>query len=239
MTRQAKFRMTTLTLAFLAAFSSLIGKENSPERKTTGLLTDRLTARQGKVWESIRQVAMARDKAGRLQHPQLHELFEQAENSGFAIYVELPQPKSSSPYTCGTFSVEKAESGDQVRVGVIRLYLSTIEMASTSGRGRRENGFAPFEKLNNKKLRYAEVLGHELVHALLTLKDLRLARLTREMERETAELQRYRQSRQGESLDQETRERLRRIESLSQEVERQAEAVEVNVWRELVKSQGE
>jgi hypothetical protein len=238
MAKRTNFWMEAMVLVFLSAFFGSPTKANPEQRKATGILTDRLSPKQTKAWESIRQVALAKDMSGQPQHPALYDLYQQAENSGYAIYVELPQPKGSSPYTCGTFSVEKAESGDQVRAGVVRLYLSTIESASTSGRGRRENGFAPFEKLNHKKLRYAEVLGHELVHALLTLKDLNLAHLSQELERETAELQNYRQGKKGEPLDQEMMDRLKRIQSISLEVEKQAEAVEMDVWRELLENQG-
>jgi len=103
----------------------------------------------------------------------------------------------------------------------------------------RDNRFIPFEKLRSKNLRYAEVLGHELVHALLIPMDPEYARHYHEPEREVAELRLDRRLVKWELADEETRARLIKIRELSAEVERRPEAVEVDIWRELLGHSGQ
>jgi hypothetical protein len=208
------------------------------ESGAAGILTDRLSSSQLRTWQSIQCIVFAQDKAGRLLHPTLRNLWQQAEASGHTIYIEMPEPKGPSQYTSGKFSVEETTSGDQPRAGVIRLYLQVIDRTSTSGQCRRwKNGFLPFEKLANKTLRYAEVLGHELVHALLTLTNPDYSRLATDLGRENRELQLNCRSRNGQPFDEETLRRLKRIQSFEEELERSPEEVEVIVWRELLAGQ--
>jgi hypothetical protein len=208
------------------------------ESSAAGISTDRLSSSQLRTWKSIQGIVFAQDKAGRLLHPTLHSLWQQAEASGHTIYIEMPEPKGASQYTSGKFSVDEITSGDQPRAGVIRLYIQIIDRASTSGQTRRwKNGFLPFEKLPNRTLRYAEVLGHELVHALLTLTNPDYSRLAYEQGREIRELEQYRRSRNGQPFDEETLRRVKRIQSITEEIERPSEEVEVSVWRELLAGQ--
>jgi len=205
--------------------------------KETGILTSRLSGRQLRIWRSIERIVFARDKSGRLLHPTLHGLWQEAEGSGCAIYIEMPDPKGGSPYFAGGFFLEKPGSANEPPAGVIRLYLPAIGNASTSGRTRRDNGFMPFEGLRRMDQRYAEVLGHELVHALLTLTDPRHASVCREVEREVAALTLQLKERKEKTLDDETRARMQRIQEMSEELERRPEAVEVDIWRELLGNQ--
>jgi len=201
--------------------------------KKTGILTSWLSGRQFRTWKSIEKIVFARDKSGRLLHPTLHALWQRAEESGYEIHIDMPQPKGDSPYRAGNFAVEKSDLGDERPMGVIRIYLQAIDSASTSDQARRSDGFKPFEGLPKKNLRYAEVLGHELVHALLTLTDTDHAQLCRQMDSEVEELELHRRARNGKPLDDEARARLDRIRAMSEGVERRAEAVEVEIWREL------
>jgi hypothetical protein len=203
------------------------------EGRAAGLLTDRLSSRGLKAWKAIEQVVSARDRAGRPLHPTLQGLWLEAEASRDTIYIEMPKPTSVSPHTAGNFCLEPFEPGKGTRSGVIRLYLDVIDCAGDSELGRRANGFLPFEGLPEKRLRYAEVLGHELVHALLTLNDPGHAALSGVLDRATMELAAYRQNRNGRPLDPGMLERLARIRSMSEEIERRAEAVEIEIWREL------
>lgn len=247
MTKHSTFRAKILILVFLSTMARSVAQEsrgtppqllsNPMQMKTTGILTNRLSPRQMRVWQSILRIVFAEEPTGRLLHPTLHSLWQRVENSGHAVYIEMPPLKGSSGYSCGVFSVEKSGEKESIRTGRLRLYLSVIENASTSGRFRRENGFAPFENLRSKSLRFAEVLGHELVHALLTLGDAKVAQLAQEMDKEMADLQIHRLNRKGESMDQQTRDFLQRIQTISAELEKQAEAVEAQIWRELVQNQ--
>ena len=204
------------------------------ESIAAGISTDRLSPGQSRIWKSIQSIVFERDKAGRLLHPTLHNLWQQAEASGHKIYIEMPKPKGDFPYTAGTFSVEETGSIDQPRAGVIRLYLHVIDHASASEEDRRrKDGFLQFEKLPNKTLRYAEVLGHELVHALLTLTNLDYSLLAYELERETRELKQYRGNYNWQPLEEETLGRLKRIQSISEKIERSTEETDMRVWREL------
>jgi hypothetical protein len=197
------------------------------------ILTDRLSPKQMKTWRTIEDLILAVNRVGQPVHPILHELWSQAAQSSHAIYIEMPPPKGISPHTAGKFSLEQPSLDGGAQVGVIRLYLEAIDRAGTSDLSRRPNGFLPFEGLTEKRRRYAEVLGHELVHGLLTLNNPDHARLSESLDRATMELVTYRQARVGQPLDEGTLERLVRIRTMSEEIERRAEAVEVGIWREL------
>jgi hypothetical protein len=203
------------------------------EAPAAGLRTDRLSPRQLKTWQAIEALVLATDLEGRPVYPTLHRLWRQAAESSHTIHIEMPRPKSVSPHTAGIFALEKPAPGGASQVGVIRLYLEAIDRAGTSDLSRRPNGLLPFEGLSEKRQRYAEVLGHELVHALLTLNNPDHARLSESLDRETQALAAYRQSRNGQALDDETCARLARIRVMSEEIERHPEAAEAEIWREL------
>ncbi len=213
-----------------AAALVLVAVQEAP---AAGIRTDRLSPRQLKTWHAIEALVLATDREGRPVYPTLHGLWQEAAESCAAVYIEMPRPKSISSHTADIFALEPTAPGGASQVGVIRLYLEAIDTAGTSDLSRRPNGFLPFEGLGEKRQRYAEVLGHELVHALLTLNNPDHARLSESLDRETQELADYRQSRNGQPLDDETRTRLARIQLMSGEIERRPEAVEAEIWREL------
>jgi hypothetical protein len=203
------------------------------ESRAAGIRTDRLSAKDMKTWNAMEQIVSARDKSGRLMHPTLNSLWEKAQAISQDIYIEFPKPKSDTPHTAGNFSVERTEAGAEVKAGVIRLYLEVIDNAGTSDLSRRSSGFLPFENLNKKNYRYAEVLGHELVHALLTLTNREYALLADNLDQAALELVSYRRGRIGQSLDEGTKTRLTKIRRMTDEIERQPEAAETEILREL------
>jgi hypothetical protein len=72
------------------------------------------------------------------------------------------------------------------------------------------------------------------VSALLILSDPKHARDYRELEREVAELTLCRRVAKWDLGDEVARARMNRIRELSAAVERRAEAVEIDIWRELL-----
>ena len=200
-----------------------------------GIRTDRLTPKQLRIWRSIERIALARNAAGSPLHPRLECLWHQAQSSGHTIYIEMPT--SAIENMAGKFLIEKPDPEGKNQTLVIHLYLSAINRAVTDERARRAGGFIPFENLSTMA-RYAEVLGHELAHVIWTLKDPSYASLSNEQDRLAAELVSSRNPKVKRSLlDTENRQRMIRLESLEKLIEGPPNAVEIEVWRELVKSQ--
>ncbi len=97
-------------------------------------------------------------------------------------------------------------------------------------------GFIQYEGLSREE-RYAEALGHELAHAVWILGDRSHARLIEALDREVEEFNnRRREAVHGVAWDEQTRQVLRRIESLTTEIERPAETAEAEVWQEMRQS---
>jgi hypothetical protein len=203
----------------------------------TGFVTERLSPRQLKLWKSIERIALAEDRTGQPLHPRLHGLWHWAEAGGHAIYVELLDRKNPAIYHAGTFAVEKSGPAGQNQIAVLRLYLWIIDEASVGREVARPDGFIPFKGLG-KNERYAQVVGHELAHAALILEDANYAHQYQELDREAANFLLLRQkSRIGDAYDQATEQVLSRLQSLTMEVEKPAQAAEVEIWRELLDGQ--
>jgi hypothetical protein len=85
--------------------------------------------------------------------------------------------------------------------------------------------------------RYAEVLGHELAHAVHILTSLDRSRLVEDMVERTNEMLLSRQPKRKEIiLSTELKRRLKRRDSLLLDLEKQAEAMEYIVWKEITSS---
>jgi hypothetical protein len=211
----------------------MFGFFSAQEGTAAGISTERLSPKDLRTWKSIEEIVSARDKSGRILHPTLQGLWEKAQDCGKTIYIEFPRPKGDTPHTAGNFSVEMNESGAEIKAGVIKFYLETIDNAGTSDLSRRASGFLPFENLSKKSYRYAEVLGHELVHALLTLTNQDYARLAANLDQASLELVSYRRSRVGQPMDEGTTARLASIRKMTEEIEHLPEENEIQIWREL------
>ena len=203
-----------------------------------GICTDRLSPKQLRVWKAIEAIVFAKDASGRLNHPKLHSLWRQIEIGGNVVRVELPDPKARCDHQAGKFMVEKPGIDGQKHTAVIRLCLAIIDGALVTQRARGSDGFIRFEGLG-KEERYAEILAHELAHAVWTLGDQSHARLIEDLNREVEEFDRCRRrAAHGTAWDEQARQHLRRIESLVTEIERPADMAEAEVWKELLESRG-
>jgi hypothetical protein len=198
-----------------------------------GIRTDRLSPKQLGAWKAIEAIVLATDESGRVRHPRLHSLWQWAETSGNVIHVELPDPKARCDHQAGRFVLEKPGLDGQKPIAVIRLCLPVIDGALVRKRTRDAHGFIRFEGLG-KEERYAEILGHELAHAFWTLGDQSHALLTENLKTQVEEFDRWRrQALAGSAWDERTRQLMRRIESLTTEIERPADVAETEVWKEL------
>jgi hypothetical protein len=199
----------------------------------TGFRTDRLSTRQLRIWKRIEAIASARDADGRSLHPALENLWRQVEWSGHAIYIEMRT--SAIQNMAGKFMVEKINPDGKNHTLSIYLYISTIDKADTSEWARRADGFIPFEKLEREK-RYAEVLGHELEHAIRTIQDPEYAALSEEQDRLEAEFNKMSHKGGKVIFNGESKLRRQKLDSLAKLIEAPANAVEIEVWRELAKN---
>mgnify|MGYP001117271473 CR=1 FL=1 len=207
------------------------------EGKQTGILTDRLSAKQLKIWKSIVNTVNAQDDAGRPLYPKLRGLWQRIASGTHAVHIEIFTPTNISTYAAGRFEVENCDPDGKRCTAAIRLCPSAIAGAALAHEGRLTDEFIPFKGLG-KEERYAEVLGHELVHAVCILEDSHYAGISKELQRQGQELHLFlRQKGKGRLYEQEKQERIARLRSLANEIERPAEVAEAEIWREL--SQGQ
>jgi len=129
--------------------------------------------------------------------------------------------------------IERPDPAGRRHVAVIRLCLEVFDRALVRRRNRGVEGFIRFEGLDRER-RYAEILGHELVHAVWTLSDRSNERLTEDLDREIREYDSLRShNAQGGALDEHATQHLSVIQSLVARIEKPAETAEVEVWQEL------
>lgn len=193
-----------------------------------GILTDRLTSRHLRIWGSIRKIVFARNRSSRIIHPKLRALWNEAETSGHVIYIELSDIMSLS--RAGQFMIEKLDPMGQRHTAVIRINLSIINLVYVGQSARRADGLIPFAGLRSEE-RYAEVLGHELAHAVRTFQDAGHLKLSLELDQEIKQLNFGPRGLVDESGNQE---RWDRIARLSRRIEQPAEAQETDIWHELL-----
>lgn len=203
----------------------------------SGLITDRLTAKELKCWSAIERLAKAVDTRGQPLYPTLLGLWQWAETSGHAIYIEMPPQSSIPTCTAGSFYIEGLDPQGESHIAVIRLYLANIDQAYIGPEARRTDGLIPFEGLR-KEERYAEVLGHELAHAADILTSRSRAQMVKEMVEQTNELLlSHHKQYGGQQLGPEIQQRLSQRDYLLEEMEKRAEALEKMVWTELKANQ--
>jgi hypothetical protein len=147
------------------------------------------------------------------------------------VYIEFSAKKRSFSAIGGLFHIERFDPRGIRHGAVIRLYLNTIDLAHIGPGAARPDGFIPFAKLSRDE-RYAEVLGHEMAHAVWILSDLNRAYLVKEVIQKTNEI--FLARRFQVSIDQDLDQRLMQRDLLLAELEAQAEAVELIIWLELI-----
>jgi len=211
---------------------------NSGTTIPSGIRADRLSEKQLNTWRSIQSIVFARDASGRFKHPNLQALWQQAEVSGHVIYIEFCKPPFRWASAAGDFHIEKPYPNGQKRAAVIRLYLSVIDHVQVNCGVQRTLGFIPFLGLR-KTERYAEVLGHELAHAVSILADPDLTNLCeRPLNADGKTTDCHRQRCNSHLSHIEMRERLIKLESLMGKLEMRARATESSIWRELRAGRG-
>jgi hypothetical protein len=230
-------------IAFLTCFGlvGVIARAQSEEGSmlsgrahASGILEGRISPKDFKRWNAIKRIVFARDLTGLPLHPTLRSLWEQLDSSGHTIYIELNSKSNGLSTTAGTFRIEVFDPLGISHVAVIRLYLATIDLASIELSAARPDGFIPFKGLNREE-RYAEVLGHELAHAIHILSDLTRAGMVEEMIEQTNEEFLLQGRRYGyTNLNPEIMKRIERRDLLLRELEEPAERIERNIWSEIL-----
>jgi len=186
------------------AQSQSCGGANAAADSVSGIRTDRLTPKQLRIWREIEQVAQAVDRAGQPLHPRLHGLWQRAQSSGHTIFIEMMERRAPTRIA-GTTTLQKMDSDGNRQVIVIWLHLWAIDNAFVDAAVRRSAGLVPFYRLGQNE-RYAEVVGHELAHAVQMLENPEYAHLCLELDVQAAEyLLSRRQSASGAVADEVTR----------------------------------
>lgn len=227
--------LTGLGLTGPAALAQSNEESPRPRRAlVSGILTDRISPKDLRRWDAIKRIVFAEDLMGCPLHPTLRALWEGLEKSGHAVYIELCGTNGAISNTAGTFRIEQFDPQGVRHVAVIRLYPAIIDLACAGPEAARPNGFIPFKGLN-KEERYAEVLGHELAHAVHILCDLTRARMVEEVIEETNE-QFLLQGRQYgyANLKPEMLQRIIKRDLFLKELEEPAESTEMKIWSEIV-----
>jgi hypothetical protein len=197
------------------------------------IIEDRLKGKDLRRWEAIKRIVFAEDIEGQPLHPTLRGLWELLERSGHVIYIEMRGMGHAISNTAGLFHIERLDPEGLRHVAVIRLYPQTIDRAYVGPTGDGPEGFIPFQGLS-KEERYAEVLGHELAHAVDILNDPARARMVVELVQRTNELFLLHGRRRGyENIGPELMERIARRDAFLKELEEPAEAAEMLVWKEI------
>ena len=212
--------------AFMLAASSLAGEEAAPG--TRGLRTDRLSRKHLQAWNRIVEIVMADDRDGRPLHPALRQLWDAVDTSGHVVYVEISDRTPST--NAGRFVITNVDPEGKAHEAILVMNLRAIDTASTKPGAARASGFIPFKGLG-KNARYAELLGHELAHAVWHFADPERARLAQRLKSESERwMQMMLAARvRGPELQEQGEELAR----LKRELEKPAEAAEVVIWEEL------
>jgi len=198
---------------------------------SSGFRTDRLTPKQRRIWGEIEKIVQATDKTGRPLHPMLHSLWQRIQSSGHTASIEMTE-RWVLTGVGGKTTLKEMRSDGSRRAVVIWLHLWTIDKSHVDPIVRRSDGLIPFYRLG-KYERYAEVLGHELAHAVLMLENPDYARLCTEYDSVSTELFVNRNATNEEEIQR----RNQQLQPLSERIEKPAEAAELEIWRELLNGQ--
>jgi hypothetical protein len=223
--------MMLLDLAGGAVKAQDSSRQNSAS--ATNIITDRLTDKDLRRWEAIKRIVFAEDIEGQPLHPTLRGLWDKLGRSGHVIYIEMRGMGRAISNTAGVFHIERLDPEGLRHVAIIRLYPEIIDRAYVGPTAGAE-GFIPFQGLS-KEERYAEVLGHEMAHAVHILSDLARARMVKDVVQDTNELflsygRRYGYANVGPEMQR----RLSLRDAFLKELEEPAEAAERLVWREIL-----
>jgi hypothetical protein len=204
--------------------------------QVNGINTARLSEKNLSRWKEIERLVFAQTEDNQPLHPTLRGMWEWLETSGHTVFIEFIHSGRNSTTTAGNFSIERYDPRGEHHFGVIRLNLGNIDLAYVGAAAAREPGFIPFVGLS-KEERYAEVLGHEMAHAIDILTSPERAKNVEFNIEETNEnLLRSRPRRKGEQMTPELSRALSKRDVLLEELEKRAESMEHIVWKELSRS---
>jgi hypothetical protein len=225
-----------MLVAFIASNvqAQTIRRDDAGSDLASGVLLDRLSARHHKTWHAIRKVIYAGDADGKPLHPMLTSLLEQLQTSNHSVYLEFDDSRAGCRCTAGEFSIERVDPEGSRNVAVIKLYLRIIEQAPAPARANPKHVFAPLAGLN-KLDRYAEVLGHEMAHAVDILFSPERAKRVDEAFKKSDQVIQQRLHPNGK-IEPQMERALQERDAFLQELEKPAGIAEAIVWRELVES---
>jgi hypothetical protein len=197
-----------------------------------GIRTDRLSHKKLKIWNSVVAIVMAKDAAGHSLYPTLRSLWDSVDTSGHAVYVEMHDAGPRPSFIAGRFAITRVDPEGKAHEGVLILNPSAIDNLSTGPAARRANGFIPFEGLGRTE-RYAELLGHELAHAVWSLADTERARLAQWFQAETKRQAQIVLAARARGVPAGIDRDLAELDRIRRMLEEPAEAAEAAIWREL------
>jgi hypothetical protein len=153
-----------------------VAGSSSAEAKR-GLVLDRLSKSDLRLWRAVEEVVLASDASGAPRSPTLRRLWDWARTSPHVLHVEMVPPSKLPAGIAGVFHVERRDPAGRSHAAVIRLCPRNIRNARVNVGPNSVVSFVRFEGLTEIE-RYAEVLGHELAHAEYILENpARLAEL--------------------------------------------------------------
>jgi hypothetical protein len=223
-------------MAIAVLITRLAAPTAMAEHGRTGILTDRLTPKQLKIWKSIESVVLANDRDGHPAYPKLRNLWNYAETSGRIIFIELEDRKNDEVTFAGGARVEEiGPTGTPDRI-VVRLNLWLLDSCT---------GWMTYETANRKteshslrgldrNRRYVQVLGHELAHVFWLLTDSNYVRMFEELRQKNRAFNEYwRLRHRGTASDTPPQNLVDRIQVLRGELEKPVEKMEMELCHEL------
>mgnify|MGYP000476399603 CR=1 len=209
------------------------GRTNKSIYPQTGFVTERLSPVELEKWKGIERIVFAENVEGQPSHPTLRNLWQWIETSGHTVYIEIIKLRTGFSCTAGLFHIERFDPLGDHHIAVIKLNLDSINLAYVGPDTMKPNGFVPFLGLE-KEERYAEVLGHELSHAVHILTDLERSRLVEDTVQETNQMiLAFHQRPKSGGLAADLKRRISKRDVVLKSLEKQAEGMEKVIWQEL------
>ena len=233
MIRSSLTRVAAVSL-FLAVSPRSPAQETQAKTAPRGIRTDRLKPGHLTIWKAIERIALEVNRDGRPVRPTFYNLWQWAQKSRHAIYIEMDGHEVLH-HNAGAFTIENFEQEQQSWTAVIRLNLSVIQAADAIKKRIDGSNRSISLREVGRNERCAIIVGHELVHASLILENPQYGRLYQECERETAAyyLAGGMAAKEHDN-NLEMQMRLKRLQSLMDQLEAPADSVEMELWREIV-----
>ena len=222
-----------LTVSLTAEATPRGAEDTTAAAPAEGIRTDLLARGELETWRAIVAIVMAEGPRGQPLHPTLRALWDSVAGSGHIVHIRMRDRKAPLSHFAGRFTITRVDPGGKSHEAVLTLNLRAIDDAASTGPGaRRASGFTPFEGLGRTQ-RYAEVLGHELAHAVSCLADIERAQLAVRIQDEVEEHFRLVRTAWARGSRAEAFELAQEIDRLIRLAEEPAEALEVIIWQEL------